>query len=146
EALQPVAQAALQRAWRVRIKCNQIPQWLAAILAEMRQRRRISVRMASHVLANRRVGMAAKALQSLCVGTRMLADEPEQIEILFGSLLGKFLQHLRLRVGAQNQSNLFVPGGVDLIQLAGARMNQFFQGTALLLRARDRQVRTLEGV
>src|SRR5215472_1588565 len=146
QALQPVAQTTLQWTWRIGVERHQIPQRLAAILAQIGERCGVGVRMAGYVLADRGIGVAAKALQSLGVRTRMLADQAQQIKILLWSLLREFLKHLRLRVGAQHQPDLFIPRGVDLIQFAGARVDQFFEGMPLLLCARDGQIGSFERV
>src|SRR6516225_9260827 len=146
QALQPVAQTTLQWTWRSWVERHQIPQRLAAILAQIGERRGVGVRMAGYVLADGGIGVAAKPLQSLGVRTRMLADQAQEIKILLRSLLREFLKHLRLRVGAQHQPDLFIPRGVDLIQFAGARVDQFFQGMPLLLRARDGQIGSFERV
>src|SRR5260370_28022741 len=39
-----------------------------------------------------------------------------------------------------------MPGRIDLIQIAGTRVNQFFENAALLLHAGDRQLRALERI
>src|SRR6267154_5383107 len=57
ETLQAIAQAPLQRRRRVGIECHEIPQRLAAILAQPSKRRRIGVRMPCHIFANRTIGM-----------------------------------------------------------------------------------------
>ena len=74
EPLQAIAQTPLQRCRRIGIERDQIPQRLAAVLAQISSGRRISIRVASDVFANRRIRMAAEALQSLGIRTRMLAD------------------------------------------------------------------------
>src|ERR1700720_3308535 len=57
ETLQAIAQAPLQRRGRVGIESHEIPQRLAAILAEPRKCRRIGVRMPCHIFANRAIRM-----------------------------------------------------------------------------------------
>src|ERR1700674_545289 len=57
ETLQAIAQAPLQRRGRVGIECYEIPQRLAAILAQPGERRRIGVRMPCHIFANRTIRM-----------------------------------------------------------------------------------------
>ena len=65
------------------------PLWyLVAVFAEMGQRGGIGVGMARHIFANGGVRMAAETLQSLGVGAWVFADQAQQIEILFWSLLG----------------------------------------------------------
>jgi len=48
-------------------------------------------------------------------------------------------QHVGLGIGAEDQADLLVPGGIDVVQLASASVNQFFQDAPLLLHARDLQ-------
>src|SRR5262245_59712750 len=138
EPLQALAQPALQRCRCVGIERDQIPQWLAAILAQISKRRRIGVGMACYVFTDRSIRVAAQSLQSLGIRARMLADQTQQIEIFFRSLLGQFLQHFRLGIGAQYQPDLLIPSRIDLIEFTRARVNQFFQRTPFLLGARDR--------
>src|SRR5260370_26841592 len=76
----------------------------------------------------------------------MLADQAQQIKILFRRLLHKFSQHFRLGIRAQHYPDLFIPGRIDLIQIAGTRVNQFFENAPLLLHAGDRQLRALERI
>src|SRR6266550_8674466 len=57
ETFQTIAQAPLQRRRRVGIECHEIPQRLAAILAQPSKRRCIGVRMPRHILTNRTIGM-----------------------------------------------------------------------------------------
>ena len=57
QTLQAVTQPALQRRRRIRIERHQIPQGLAAVLAEISQRNGICVRVPRHVFANRAVRM-----------------------------------------------------------------------------------------
>src|SRR6266436_4793286 len=102
--------------------------------------------MTSNVFADCAVGMTAELLQSFRVRTGMLTDQAEQIIIAFGSLLDELLQHFGLGIGAENQANFFVPCGVDLIEFASARVNQFFQRATLLLGARQRQVGAFERI
>src|SRR5882762_8014563 len=76
----------------------------------------------------------------------MLANQPQQIEIFFRSLLYQFLEHLRLGVGTENEPDLFVPSGIDLVQFTGAGVNEFLERAPLLLHARDWQLGALEGI
>src|SRR5258708_24356879 len=57
EAFQAVAQTALQRQRRVGIEGHQVPQRLAAVAAQPRERGRVRIRMARDVFANRAVRM-----------------------------------------------------------------------------------------
>src|SRR6266699_805399 len=100
ETFQTIAQAPLQRRRRVGIECHEIPQRLAAILAQPSKCRCIGVRMPRHVLTNRTIGMLRQLVQRLGIGSRVLADQPQQVKILFRRLLDKFLQHFRLCVRA----------------------------------------------
>src|SRR5215831_6499389 len=67
KALQALPQAALQNGRRVGIERNQIPKWLAAILAQVGKRGGISIGMASDVFSNCCIRMSAEALQSSCI-------------------------------------------------------------------------------
>jgi len=76
----------------------------------------------------------------------MLANQPQQIKILFRRLLGKLFQHFRLGIRAQDQSDFFIPGGIDVVQIAGSRVNQFLEYAPLLLHPRDRKIRAFERI
>src|SRR5579872_905373 len=100
EALQAVAQASLKDRRRVRVESHEIPQRLAAIAAQPRQSRRVGVRVARHVFANRAVGVLRQLVQSLGIRAGMLADQAEQIKVGLRSLLDQLFEHFRLRIGA----------------------------------------------
>jgi hypothetical protein len=76
----------------------------------------------------------------------VFADEAKQIEIFLGRLLGKFVEHFGLGFGAENQADLFVPRGVDVIQLASAGMDKLFEHAAFLLHAGDRETGAFERI
>src|SRR6267154_1463137 len=144
--LQPVAKLSLQRRWSIRIERHQIPQGLAAVAAQPGEGRGIGIRMPRHVLPNRSVGVLGQLIQSFCVRARVFADQAQQVIVFLGSLLHQFFEHFRLGVGTQHQPDLFVPGSIDLVELACSRVNKFFQNAALLLHARDRKLRAFEGI
>lgn len=146
EFLEAVAQAALQRRWRIGIEGDKIPQRLAAIPAEPRERSGVRIRMACHIFADRAIRMLGEFVQSLGVGARMLADEAQQVKVFLRRLLHQFFEHFRLGVGAENEANLFVPRGIDLIELAGAGMDEIFENSALHLQARNWQVCAFERI
>src|SRR5215470_16764867 len=102
--------------------------------------------MARDVFANRTVGMLGQSTQGLRISTRMLADQPKQIVIRFRGLLDQFFEHLRLCIGAQDQTNFFIPGRINVIQFARASVDQFFERAALLLTASDRQIRSFKRI
>src|SRR5437660_1264382 len=104
-----------------------MPERLAAIFAQICERRSVGIGMARDIFPNSAIRMPAEPLQSLRIRTRMFTDQAKQIIILFRSLLDEFFEHFRLRVGAQNQPNLLVPRGVDLVEFARARMDQLFE-------------------
>jgi hypothetical protein len=76
----------------------------------------------------------------------MLTNQPQQIKILFRRLLRKLFQHFRLGIRAQDQSDFFIPGGIDVVQIAGSRVNQFLEYAPLLLHPRDGEIRALERI
>src|SRR5437588_2070992 len=100
ETLQAIAQAPLQRRGRVGIESYEIPQRLAAVPAQPGQCGSVRVGMPRHIFTNCPIRMFRKLVQRLGIGSRLLADQPQQIKILFRSLLDKFLQHFRLRIRA----------------------------------------------
>src|SRR6267154_2034670 len=102
--------------------------------------------MARDVLANRAVRMLGQFPQSLPVCAWMFADQAQKVIIRFRRLLDQLFQHLGFRISAQNQTDLFVPGGVDVIQFTRAGMNQFFERAAFLLRAGDGKIGALERI
>src|SRR4249920_1279108 len=114
ELFETVAKAALKRSGRVGIEGDEIPERLAAIFAKPSKGACIGIRMAGDIFANGAVRMLGEFVQRFCVGARMLADQAQEIEIFLGGLLDELFEHFGLRVGAENEANLFVPGGVDL--------------------------------
>src|SRR5215470_15159067 len=146
EALQTVTQPTLQGGRRVGIEGHQIPQRLAAVLAQVGEGRSVGVGVPGHVFADRRIRVPPEPLQGPGVRTGMFADQAQQVEVPFGGLLGELFEHLRLGVGAQHQPDLLVPSGVDLVQLPGARVNQLFERAAFLLGAGHGKVGAFQGV
>src|SRR3989442_4953015 len=104
EPFEAVARPPLQRRWRIGIESYEIPERLAAVPAQPRQSVSVRVGMPRHIFANRSIRMFRQLVQCLRVGTWMLADQPEQIKILFRRLLHKSFQHFRFGVRAQHQS------------------------------------------
>src|SRR5438552_18791109 len=100
ETLQAITQAPLQRRGGVGIESHEIPERLAAIPAWSGQRRSIRVGVPRHIFANRAIWMLRQLIERLGIVSRMLADQAQQIKILFRRLLHKFLQHFRLGIGA----------------------------------------------
>ena len=113
----------MQGRGRIRVECYQVPEGLRFVPAEIGEGVGVGVRMPCYVFADGAVGMLGEARKSLGVGARMLADQAQKVEIFCGSLLGKFLEHFRLGFGAEHQTNFFVPGGIDLIQFPGTRVD-----------------------
>jgi len=146
QLFQTIAEAALQRRWRVGIERDEIPERLTAILAEPSKSACIGVRMAGDIFANRAIRMLGQFIQGLRVGARVLADQPQQIIIFLGRLFDELFEHFRFSIGAQHEADLFVPRRVDLVEFAGARVNQVFQDAALLLQPGDRQIGAFERV
>src|SRR5229473_7994997 len=87
-ALPQLAQAVLQFAaedgGRVGIECDEIPERLAAIFREPRERGRVGVRMARYIFADRGVGMLGQASQRFGSDLWVLADQAEQVVIGLG--------------------------------------------------------------
>ena len=102
--------------------------------------------MTGDVFANGAVGMASEALKSFGVSARVLANQAKQVEVFLGSLLGKLFEHFGLGFGTENQANFFVPGGVDVIEFAGAGVDEFFEYAALLLHAGNGKAGAFEGI
>src|ERR1700735_406278 len=75
-----------QRGGRIRIECDEVPQWLCAIPAETRQRSRVAVGMPRDVFADRRIRMMRKMCQRFRRNLGMFADQPQQIVIFFWRL------------------------------------------------------------
>jgi hypothetical protein len=146
EALQAIAKLALERHGRVGIEGDEVPERLRFVLAEIGERTGVGIRVARNVFADRAVRVASQAAQSLGVGARMFADQAEEIEIFFGSLLGELFEHFRLGFGTENKTDFFVPGGIDVIQLARAGVDEFFKGAPLLLQACDRKASAFERI
>src|SRR5271170_4420004 len=76
----------------------------------------------------------------------MLADEAEHVEIGFRGLLGELFEHFGFGFGAEDQTDFFVPSGVDLVEFARAGMDKFFEVAALLLHARDGNLTAFERI
>ncbi len=120
EALQAIAEAALQRGGRVGVEGDQVPERLRFVFAQVRQRIGVGVWVTRDVFADGAVGMMREAMQSFGVGAGVFADEAEEVEVLVGSLLGELFEHFRLGFGAEDQANFFVPRGVDVVKFASA--------------------------
>src|SRR5262249_7998265 len=118
----------------------------AAILAEPGERVGIGIRMTGNVFANCAIRVLGEAIEGFGVGARMLADEAEKIEIGFGRLLYELLEHFGLGIGTADEAGVFVPGGVDVIEFAGAGVDEFLERAALLLHASDGELGAFERV
>src|SRR5258707_589033 len=86
QTLQAVAQTPLERGRRVRIERHEIPEWLAAVSAQVGERRRVGIRMAGYVFTNRAVLVFCQFAESLAIGARMLADQAQKVEVGFRRL------------------------------------------------------------
>src|SRR6201988_5368446 len=139
EAAHALLQLFAQRSRSVGIECDEIPERLRAMAAQSRQRRCVAIRMPRDIFADRRVRMMREAAESLRRHFRMLADEPQQIEIFARGLLGKLVEQFGLHFGAQHRADFFIPAGIDAIQLLRWRMNQSFNHPALLIETRRGQ-------
>src|SRR5262249_9559914 len=115
EALEAIAQAALQRRRRIGIESNEIPERLAAVFAQPCESGGVRVGGAGDGFSEGGVGMLGESVERLGVGTRMLTDEAEQVKVFLGSLFHELLKHFRLSVGAEYEADLFVPSGIDVI-------------------------------
>ena len=146
EALEAVAETALERAWRVGIEGDEIPEGLSFVFAEIGEGGGVGVGMTGDVFADGTVGMMREAAKGLSIGARMLADEAEEIEVRLGRLLGELFEHFGFGFGAENEADLFIPGGVDVVELAGAFVDEFLEDAALLLHAGDGEMRAFEGI
>jgi len=102
--------------------------------------------MTSDIFADGAVGMTRETAESLGIGARMFADEAEEVEIFLGRLLGELFEHFGFGFGAENEADLFIPGGVDVVELAGALVDEFLEDAALLLHAGDGEMRAFEGI
>jgi len=120
EAFEAVAETALERGGRVGVKSDEIPERLGFVFAEIGEGVGVGVGMAGDIFADGAVGMARKAIQGFGIGAGMLADEAEEIKIFLGSLLGELFEHFGFGFGAEDEADFFIPGGVDVIELAGA--------------------------
>jgi len=76
----------------------------------------------------------------------MFADEAEEVEVLLGRLLGELFEHFGFGLGAEDEANLLIPSSVDVVQLAGAFVDEFLENAALLLHAGDGKMRAFEGI
>ncbi len=103
------------------------------------KRGRVAIRMARDIFADRGIRMMRKPAESLRGHFRMLADQPQQIEIFFGSLARELVEQFRFHFSAQHRADFFIPAWIDAIQLLRARMNQSFDHAALLIEARRGQ-------
>lgn len=146
EALETVAETALERAWRVGVKSDEIPERLGLVFAEIGESGGIGVRMTGDIFAYGAVRMTREAAERFGIGARMFADEAEEVEVFLWRLLGELFEHFGFGFGAENEADLFVPGGVDVVELAGALVDEFLENAALLLHARDGEVRAFEGI
>lgn len=102
--------------------------------------------MTRDVFANGAVGMTGETAQGLGIGARMLADEAEEVVIGFGRLLGELFEHFGLGFGAEDEADLFVPGGIDGVEIASAGVDEFLEDAALLLFAGDGKLGAFERV
>jgi len=146
EALEAVAETALERRRRVGIEGDEIPKRLRLVFAEIGEGGGVGVGMPGNVLADGTVRMTSEAVQRPGIGARVFADEAEEVEIFFGRLLGKLFEHFGLGFGAEDETDLFIPSGVDAVQLAGALVDELFEDAALLLHARDGKMRAFKGI
>ena len=146
EALEAVAETALERAWRVRVKSNEIPEGLGLVFAEIAEGGGVSIRMTGDIFADGAVGMSREAAQSFGIGAGMFADEAEEVEIFLGRLFGELFEHFGLGFAAEDEADLFIPSSVDMVQLAGALVDELLEDAALLLHARDGEMRAFEGI
>jgi len=146
EALEAVAETALERAWRVGVKSNEIPEGLGLVFAEVSESGGVGVGMTGDILADGAVRMTREAAESLGIGAWVFADEADEVEIFLGRLLGELFEHFRFGFGAENEADLFIPSGVDVVELAGALVDKFLEDAALLLHARDGEMRAFEGI
>jgi len=99
---------------------------------------------------SRRVRDVSQLVQCLCVlATLMIVIKRSRIKILFRGLLHQFFQHFRLLGIGRELSTIqsFVQSGVDLIQIACARVNQITPGIDRLVAfARLRQMRASQRI
>ena len=146
EALEAFAEAALERAWRVGIEGDEVPEGLSFIFAEISQGGGIGVGMTGDIFADGAIGMTREAAKGLRIGAGMFADKAEEIEVRFGRLLGKLFEHFGFGFGAENEADLLIPGSVDVVQLAGAFVDEFLEDAALLLHTGDGEMRAFEGI
>ena len=119
---------------------------MGLVLAEKGKGVGVGVGMAGDVFTDCGVGVVGETVKSFGVGAGMFADEPEEIEIFLGRLLGELFEHFRLGFGAENETDFFIPSGVDVIELAGAGVDEFFERVALLLHASDGEAGAFERV
>jgi hypothetical protein len=136
----------LEGRWRVGVEGDEIPEWLRFIFAQVRESGGVGIGMAGDIFANSTVGMTSETLKSFGVGAGMLADEAKKVKIFSGRLLGKFFEHFGLGFSGKNETDFFVPGGVDVIEFAGAGVNEFFEHAAFLLHTGDREAGAFKGI
>ena len=83
--------------------------------------------------------MVRETAESLRRHFRMLADEPQQVEIFFGRLARELVEQLGFHFSAQHRADFFIPAWIYPIQFLRARVNQSFDHSALLFEARRGQ-------
>src|SRR5579872_462643 len=113
ELAQTLLQLTPQQRRRVGVECHEVPERLATIARQERQRTRVRIRMARDVFANGAIRVPGQAAERFRRDLGVLADQPQEVEIRPGRLFCKFFELIRTRLRAQHHAHFLVPQGVD---------------------------------